>query len=165
MNVYFQCKNKCCTYRIVPYNKKATAFRGHASRKAGVLIFDKNARKILLVQSRGHLWGVPKGTRVGSESDLECALREVKEETGIVLDKAVLAEQRCTFIKNRACYFYHEMSEIDVTVQPQANNDANGIGWFTLGCLRDMVNCGILKLNQHSRILLSRFLDINMPPS
>lgn len=55
---------------------------------------NKNKIKILLVESKGGSWGLPKGHKRFSESDLQTALRELKEETGIskieILDNVVL---------------------------------------------------------------------------
>ncbi len=42
-------------------------------------------RWLLLKNSRRHDWGFPKGHRNNGESDVQCALRECAEETGIAL--------------------------------------------------------------------------------
>ena len=41
-----------------------------------------NGKFLLLKQNKGH-WGFPKGHKEGNETDEECALRELKEESGI----------------------------------------------------------------------------------
>ena len=60
----------------------------------GVLIFDKN--KVLLVKHDKHAehitntYGLPAGRLENDESEIECAIRELKEETGLETDKSSL---------------------------------------------------------------------------
>ena len=83
MNYY--CFNKCCIYKIIPYKKQIqNNYQKQVDlkiKKAGVFIYDNSSKKILLVQSRGQMWGCPKGSIKDNEEPLECAIREVKEET------------------------------------------------------------------------------------
>lgn len=50
----------------------------------GVICIDKEG-KLLLVQGFGGKWSFPKGRRKEKETDLQGALREAKEESGIDL--------------------------------------------------------------------------------
>jgi len=95
--MYETCKNGCCIistpiefkwlssnewYKI--HDKKPPPYK-----KSGFIIQDINDDNyILLVQSCGNFWGFPKGSleNIGTkeeESYFECAIRELKEETGI----------------------------------------------------------------------------------
>jgi len=61
---------------------------GTASEKqpvsCGILLFRKqNARKQFLLMEHARRWDLPKGHVDPGETELECALREFEEETGI----------------------------------------------------------------------------------
>lgn len=51
-------------------------------RSCGVIIFTRDPRTFLLMQHHDR-WDLPKGHVDPGETDLECALRELDEETGI----------------------------------------------------------------------------------
>ena len=78
------CEYKCCSVIIKSYT-----LRNHKRRiinkKAGVFIYDSIKKKVLVIQSKGNLWGLPKGTFEKNENSIECAIRETYEETGIQL--------------------------------------------------------------------------------
>ena len=52
-------------------------------RSAGGVLFDKNGN-IVLVQEIDGSWSMPKGGIDEGESPLDAAIREIKEETGMV---------------------------------------------------------------------------------
>jgi 8-oxo-dGTP pyrophosphatase MutT (NUDIX family) len=128
-------------------------------RKAGVFIYDPAEDRVLLVQSRGQLWGPPKGTLEvdRDETSCECAIREVKEETG--LDVKVEDFKQAVKIKNRAMYYYVERNTEPVSIQyNHPDNDANGITWIKLDCLNDCIKSGNIILNQHCKLVLKKFM-------
>lgn len=133
------------------------------SRKAGVFMYDPVEQRVLLVQSHGHFWGPPKGTveLLQNESAQECAVRELKEETGLDIKATEFLRSYC--IKNRATYYYAEQKTGDVQVQGGAGNDANGITWIKIACLESCLNNGKMILNQHCRHLFKKFLGISLP--
>ena len=162
----FHCKKKCCKLHVMPYFHKKDPFEKvrRKRRKAGVVIYDPKEDRVLLVQSRGHLWGPPKGTLNYRETERECAVREVKEEVGLEISMNDFTG--ATKIKNKAQYFYVEMDTGDVTVQKHIlENDANGVGWIKTKCLEQCIIDGMISLNQHCRIVLKRFLDREFPHS
>jgi 8-oxo-dGTP pyrophosphatase MutT (NUDIX family) len=123
-----------------------------------VFIYDPKVDKVLLVQSRGNFWGPPKGTLKYGESERQCAIREVKEETGLDISDDDFT--KAAKIHNRAIYFYMEMDECDVKVQDHIpGNDANGIGWIKPDCLEKCITNGNISLNQHCRFVFSKFQD------
>ena len=159
MEVY-TCEKGCCTVKIVPYihGKKRYDKNQFRHLKAGVFIYDKDSDKVLLVQSRGNFWGPPKGSIEMYESESNCAIREVYEETGLHVKANSFI--KAAKIQNRATYFYMEMSEVDVDIQNHIiGNDANGIGWIKLDCLEKFIRNGNISLSQHCRIIFSRFLN------
>ena len=158
----YSCSDECCTLDIEPYRPSRQHRICKKRQKAGVFIYDPRLSKTLLVQSRGHLWGPPKGTKDGDESDEDCALRELTEETGIDLDRSLLGRQ--IKIRNRATYFYVEMDACDVHVQQHIEgNDANAIGWIRTDCLAKLVESGTIVLNEHCRFAFQKFLNIKYP--
>ena len=155
----FNCPNKCCSLEITPYINTDNFFEKvhHGSRKAGVVLYDPISEKVLLVQSRGHLWGPPKGTIQYGESQRQCAVREVKEETGLVISPESFI--RAVNLSNRAIYFYMEISECNVYVQSSIHdNDANGVGWIKIKCLEKCIENGNIVLSKHCQIVLKRLL-------
>ena len=154
------CKKGCCTIKICKYKIEPIIFkRKENCPKAGVFIYDPDEDRVLIVQSRGILWGCPKGTieTDKKESSLECAIREVKEETGLDIN----GDKFTKLIKiNRAIYYYTEMKTVEVFVQNEDKfNDANGITWIKVDCLEDCIKDGIISLNRHAIIAFRRFID------
>jgi len=52
-------------------------------RACGVLLFREKPNLSFLLMKHADRWDLPKGHVDGGESDLECALREMDEETGL----------------------------------------------------------------------------------
>jgi len=136
-------------------------FTPRNTKKAGVFIYDPTTMKVLLVQSRGNLWGPPKGSCESAESFKKCALREVYEETGVELGDDTISDSK-QFIFNNSHYFYCEMNEVAVTLESpmlsSGSNDASGIGWFKVDCLKELINSGIININMHCKLLIEYFL-------
>jgi ADP-ribose pyrophosphatase YjhB (NUDIX family) len=159
MNVYhYYCKKDCCHIQIKKFDKKQNQYKPRTNyKKAGVFIFDPKENRVLLVQSRGHLFGFPKGTLEIGESEIKGAIREVKEETGIDVSKYRFT--KATRIKDRAICFYLEMDTCKVSLQTKIkDNDANGITWIKISCLEECISNGNIYLNHYSKIIFERFL-------
>lgn len=155
MQTYY-CRDGCCAVKIQTYQTLKKQFNSNY-KKAGVFIYDPKEKKVLLVQSRGHLWGAPKGTRNIGESIYKCAIREVKEETGLTISEYDFIKS--INIKNRSVYFYLEMNACDLTIQNNIeNNDANGITWIKIKCLENAISDGNIVLNHYAKILFYKFL-------
>lgn len=160
MDIDYLCNNECCRLQIDKYVKLQINTYYKKRKKAGVFIYDPNSKKILLVQSRGNLWGPPKGGVNQNETERNCAVREVKEETG--LDIEMNDFTKAIKIKNKAIYFYLEKPECEVNIQKELGNDANGIGWIKTDCLYNSVEKGEINLSKHCYIVLKRFLNIDL---
>ena len=162
----FICPNGCCKIKVKPYTTPKFSFeKVHRRRKkAGVFIYDPKTDKVLLIQSRGNFWGPPKGTLQFGESERQCAIREVKEETGLNISDDDFT--KAAKIRNCSIYFYMEMDECDVTVQDHIpGNDANGIGWIKPDCLEKCIENGNIQVNQHCRIVFRKFQHKLFPQS
>jgi ADP-ribose pyrophosphatase YjhB (NUDIX family) len=157
------CQKKCCKIFIKKYNHIPRYFNRNY-KKAGAFIFDPKQNRVLLVQSRGHLFGPPKGTLNINEQDEHCAVREVKEETG--LDILAKDFTKAIKIKNRAMYYYLEMDTCPINVQDTiVDNDANGITWIKISCLEQEIANGSIVLNHYAKILFQKLLGIIFPKS
>ena len=161
----YTCDKGCCSIKVNMYEpREPVRPRRRNYKKAGVFIYDPKEDRVLIVQSRGQLWGPPKGTLELGENDTQCAVREVKEETGLEITPSKFS--RATKIKNRAVYFYLEMDTCSVDVQEDVeDNDANGLTWIKLDCLKDCISNGHIVLNQHCKIVFHRFMNITFPKS
>ncbi len=150
------CPNGCCALRVhaaapAPYHRKPRP-------KAGVVVHDPASDSLLLVQSRGNLWGVPKGGCEPGESYQQSAARELMEETGLTFD--IDNVHKTTSIQNTGVYFLMTTVRREVVVQTTTHdNDANGIGWVKIKCLESWPE---IHLNYPTRISLRRFFGIDL---
>ena len=162
MEIYY-CNEKCCTIKIKQYNQRPRYFNRNYN-KAGVFIYDPKTDSVLLVQSRGHLWGPPKGTLNVGEHEINCAIREVKEETG--LDISYTDFTNSVTIKKRAIYYYLEMDICEIKVQDSMeDNDANGITWIKVDCLKKAIIDGNIVLNHYAKIVFWKLMHIKFQKS
>ena len=77
-------------------------------RKAGFIVFSSDRSRVLLVKQKYHdvnpKWGCPKGHREFDETMIDAGLRELKEETGLTLDK----NRQFKYINVcNTCYYIH----------------------------------------------------------
>jgi ADP-ribose pyrophosphatase YjhB (NUDIX family) len=145
----YLCQNKCCKIFIKDYNNTKKSFYKNF-KKSGAFIYDPKQNRVLLVQSRGQLFGPPKGSLNLDEKYKDAAIREVKEETGLDIK---LDESKSYFIKYSK-FYYLEMDTCKINVQTTIeNNDANGITWIKLECLENEIKNGAIILNHYARKL------------
>lgn len=108
-------------------------------RKAGVILFDRNDR-VLLVQSKYHdVWGIPKGGVKIGESDHNAAARELKEETGISIKRDVLKVSKLQgkIVTGKTLFYYSHRLNRKRTIKLPANTDVRGYAWVRSECLAD----------------------------
>jgi 8-oxo-dGTP pyrophosphatase MutT (NUDIX family) len=136
------------SYKPPPGRKYATN-----RKKAGVLM-TTNKNKILIVQSRGRLWGVPKGGVEEGETDQECAFRELGEETGVHLD-ATSTPITYEIRMNNGRYFCVDASQ-EHPVLLDDIHDSTGVGWISIECLKYFISQKLINVTaDFSRILQS----------
>ncbi len=100
------------------------------------------ANKILLVRGRlSRKWSFPKGHRLRGEFAIDCALRELQEETGICLEKPKQYPKSYIFSRNRNSdgpeYFHFEVEE-ELPITIRDTREITEAGWFTQDDLRQM---------------------------
>ncbi len=71
--------------------------------------------RILLLKRKSHksdpgLWGLPAGKFEKNETPLQAALRELSEETGVVLDSSQITPFDVLYIRRTGEYVYHMFS-------------------------------------------------------
>lgn len=155
-----QCGN--CKFIIKEYNTPNIHLNNNIRKyKSGVIIHNPNSNKVLLVQSRGNMWGFPKGSFELGENFKTCAIRELREETGLNIH--ISDSTKYYRLNNFVLYYYIEVnSEFDdIQLQDGEYNDANGISWVKLECLKDLMLKEKLKLNYHARNCLYHFFKIS----
>ena len=151
-------KYNCCSLTSIEYNKKNREKYQHKKNKAGVIIHDKTQDKILIIQSRGNLWGFPKGSLKTNETFLECAIRELYEETGIKIQKQNFNTEKSIKIKSTNVYYYINMEQCNVNIQKNIiDNDATGIGWVNINCIKKNNFIQNIKFNKHFIMCFNTF--------
>lgn len=156
----FTCLNDCCKYYEHTYIPTIINHDKRRKQKAGIFFYNTLQDKVLLVKSRGLKWGIPKGTREDSDLTIQhCACREVLEETGISIDENELNNLKYYKCDKAFYYFLEIQKEIDISLQQDvAENDANGIGWFRVDCLIELVKQKKIELNSHTKTCFWIFL-------
>lgn len=91
--------------------------------------------RILVVKGRkSGKWSFPKGHKNGSETYLGCALRELREETG--LDLKGMAPIGChRFTKEGGEYYFFIMPE-ETTPEPRDLAEVEEAGWYSVDDLK-----------------------------
>lgn len=108
----------------------------------GIALINKDMTKVVLVQGTElSLWSFPRGKISKDESDLVCAVREVKEETGFdakdyVNEKDVL--ERTVHGKNFKIYLARNVPE-DYHFEPLVRNEIALIRWYDIKALQKSV--------------------------
>lgn len=101
-------------------------------RQGGVFgtIVVSSQGKFLLVRGRATgKWSFPKGHAEGSEAPLDCAKRELFEETGVSLKDTQPTTK--LFCLKAASYFLFRISS-ELKLYPQDRREIMDFGWFTI---------------------------------
>ena len=114
-----------------PFN----AYRPHTHYVYGIICMTK-ANKYLLVKGRkSNKWSFPKGHRNRGEMAMECALRELYEETGISLESPLRYPKSFIFSRNNDGsgpeYFFIQVEE-ELDTHINDSREISDVGWFSL---------------------------------
>ena len=99
---------------------KTTEMKREFSCGAVLYTVDNGVRKYVLIMEPNGSYGFPKGHRRRYEKDVDCALREIKEETGI--DAEILPNFKRTIKYN---IFNKSIKEVTYFVAKYENQDLN----------------------------------------
>ena len=87
--------------------------------------------EVLLVRGkRSKKWSFPKGHCKGNETDIECALRELREETGIIL-----TSPSSSYHKLRGAGYFIFAIEGSPTIKIQDSWEIEEVAWWPLKSL------------------------------
>jgi len=156
---YIKCFRSCnCTLKSF---KGSTPIEGGVDRDktcAGVCVISK--KKILVNQSYNLFWGIPKGIVENNESLIDCALRELEEETSVKLEPTDLAKYvfsfRYTNINRKICIFFAILPDYHVLNELSFDNDSTGYGFIKPLCLLELFYSRKIKINYFTRVLINK---------
>ncbi|CAK0782742.1 hypothetical protein CVIRNUC_005937 [Coccomyxa viridis] len=99
----------------------------------GAILLNAAMDKCLLVRGfKEHAsWGFPRGKLAKDETDVECAVREVKEETGLDIAELILEDDRIErhIKQQRSKLFIVAGIEETTQFQPQVRGEIGGFAW------------------------------------
>lgn len=144
----YECMDRCCLIHSHVYDQKNNQSIPKDSKviKAGMFILDPKQNKVLLVQCRGQKWSIPKGSALPKETIEETAIREVFEETGLVVSKDMLIDTKRVKFYNRT-YFFININECKIEVPDIEFNDPSGYTWLKIDCLKKLVEHKHMSIN------------------
>jgi 8-oxo-dGTP pyrophosphatase MutT (NUDIX family) len=130
----------------MPWNN-TTAFDSYNPFKVyGCIVISQN-NKILVVKNRkGSKWSFPKGHKEHyDKTSLDCALRELKEETGITLHRDYITTKKYMNVE----YFIYSVPH-EYRTFPQDTREIEEARWVNFDELKDMEkNIGISLFHQY----------------
>lgn len=125
---------------------------------AGVCVI--SSKGILVNQAYQMYWGIPKGVVEDGENIVDCALRELKEETGIVIESRDLSRYIFNFkyknIKRQVFIFFAYVDDTSIEAD-NLDPECTGYGFVFPRCLNELFYSRQLKLNYFTRVLLNKF--------
>ncbi|BFY98503.1 hypothetical protein BsWGS_01543 [Bradybaena similaris] len=126
---------------IAEFDKHFDAWRQYKKTIAtcGAIILDKELKHVLLVQSftSKNSWGFPKGKINQNEALLECAAREVLEETGFDIKPYADQEEyleKCTNEQINRLYIVAGVP-LNTSFLPKTRREIRDIQWFPIDAL------------------------------
>lgn len=123
-------------------------------KRAGSFIHS-TASKVLLVQSYNGKWGPPKGKVEHNEFQIECAIRETMEETGIDITNKICNIQ-CEIFNNKWSMYNILLADI-CEINPQSD-EITGYGWFSLKCVLRNKH----QLNHPAKLCIRTFMNVKI---
>jgi hypothetical protein len=151
----------CCTLNILSEGSILAddeSFNTVRSRKrrirSGTIILDFKKKRVLLIQSYGSFWGLPKGHVEEDETIEQCAIRETREETGILLNANELKRSYTVFNGDGIYYVVDGTDKNFDLKQISSSGEITGINWICMRCLEYMIQIKRITINSHLRALL-----------
>lgn len=118
--------------------------------RSGGIILNSQLDKILLVLNRESVekgdpkWGLPKGHLKSNESFINCANREINEETGLIVDINI----NTPYVKINDTIYYIICVDDSIIIKPKDQREIFLAKWIDINTL-DIFNCnrGLKKFN------------------
>jgi 8-oxo-dGTP pyrophosphatase MutT (NUDIX family) len=122
----------------------------------GCICISPNNRILLVKGRKGQIWSFPKGHRERMDKTaLACALRELKEETGLALSSDYIASKRY----KAAEYYIYEVEE-EFRTFPQDTHEIEEANWFSYEQMLDLrKNIDVSLFCQHVEKKILQSLD------
>jgi 8-oxo-dGTP pyrophosphatase MutT (NUDIX family) len=155
------CFRKCCNLKVVkPSEHTCTTLDEEINKThfgAGVCVISPDG--VLVSQAHHLFWGFPKGIIENNESLVECALRELEEETGLVvlsceLQKFVFSFRYKDINRKVTIFFLISKKSILLNKSEHIFSDSTGYGFVQPICFLELYYSGKIKINYFTRILL-----------
>lgn len=163
------CNDKCCEIvQTMKQIQEPPHFLTDRTKrdKTGVIIINAE-NKILLSQSYNGCWGVPKGSKEPFENFEEAAIRETKEETGILVPYECFEYSRAHVYVLHKHVFVMFMLKLKNKGPMAAKNphllgtESTGCGWINLNCLHTLHKQKKIRLNCITKLILKRNFALN----
>lgn len=110
----------------------------------GVIIFNEEMSKVLMIQHwNGNHWSFPRGKIARDESKLECAERELWEETGFRAPSGLLSEQEVISVwetSHEVTMFILRGVPESTWFEPQVRKEVRAVAWHELCTLPHVGN-------------------------
>jgi len=167
------CLRKCCYLRKIKNqesNGDAVSKENCGGEKdddddtlcAGVCVVCPTG--ILVNQSHHLFWGLPKGLREKNERLVDCAIRELREETGFVVDERdlhshVFSFRYSNFNRKIIIFFYVTKNKIELCPQSKIFTDSTGYGFIKPQCFLELCYNGKLEINYYTRVLIKKIFN------
>ena len=81
-------------------NKYRNGYNLESEKSCGAVIYNQNLEKYLIVKMYNGNWGFPKGHVEKNETEIETAIREVKEETNIDIEIKEIFRETIKYVTN-----------------------------------------------------------------
>lgn len=139
---------------MVLYHASETLKKHDTEHRAGCIILNRKDKTILIIQSYGTFWGLPKGHMEKNESIVQCAIRETYEETGIELTEKDLSRP-IELYNGEVTYFFVEGDNLKYDLDKiQDKGEITNIKWISIDFLEKNKNCQKNKCNSHLKKLI-----------
>ena len=121
------------------FPRSFNAYRPHTHYVYGIICMTPENRFLLVKGRKSGKWSFPKGHRNRGELAIECALRELYEETGISLTTPLTYPKSFVFSKDNSGpeYFIIDV-ERELDTQINDNREITEVGWFSLEEIRGL---------------------------
>ena len=122
------------------------SYRPRSHKVYGVIAISKNNRILLVKGRERNKWSFPKGHYKGKEGELDCALRECFEETGICLRETPYDDYRK--LTSGGYYIFTGMDELLPIIQDC--DEICDVAWVSISSMFGLRN----------NVDVNKFLDI-----